>query len=96
MPGTTIAGPKAQLLQVFKTRKGQNTKVETHVSKLRFVHSILGGSPNECWLHTCNACVITSSRLGLRAPLVARNKFFVLKDPPLAQNAKAASFGSLH
>ena len=21
---------------------------------------ILGGSPNECWLHTCDACVITT------------------------------------
>ena len=35
---------------------------------------ILSGSPNECWLHTCDACVITTWRLGLRAPLVARNK----------------------
>ena len=35
---------------------------------------ILSGSPNECWLHTCDACVITNWRLGLRAPLVVRNK----------------------
>ena len=34
---------------------------------------IPSGSPNECWLHTCDACVITTLRLGLRAPLVARN-----------------------
>ena len=34
---------------------------------------ILSGSPNECGLHTCDACVITTWRLGLRAPLVARN-----------------------
>ena len=33
----------------------------------------LSGRPNECWLHTCDACVITSWRLGLRTPLVARN-----------------------
>ena len=26
-----------------------------------------------CWLHTCDACVITTWRLGLRAPLVARS-----------------------
>ena len=63
--------------------------VKTRVSRLRVIErpngrdqsasmhsgpSILSGSPNECWLHTCHACVITTSRLGLRAPLVARNK----------------------
>ena len=32
---------------------------------------ILSGSPNECWLNTCDACVITTWRLGLWAPLVA-------------------------
>ena len=37
------------------------------------IPSILSGSPNECWLHTRDACVITTWRLGLRAPLVARN-----------------------
>ena len=30
---------------------------------------ILSGSPKECWLHTCDACII-SWRLRLRAPLV--------------------------
>ena len=34
---------------------------------------ILNGSPNERWLHTCDACVITTSGLRLRAPLLARN-----------------------
>ena len=32
---------------------------------------ILSGSPNECCLHTCNAWVIKTWRLGLWAPLVA-------------------------
>ena len=36
---------------------------------------ILSGSPNECWLYTWNACVITTWRLGLRAPLVTRNYY---------------------
>ena len=31
---------------------------------------ILSGSPNERWLHKCDACVITPWRLSLRAPLV--------------------------
>ena len=35
---------------------------------------ILSRSPNEYWLHTCDSCVVTAWRLGLRAPLVARNK----------------------
>ena len=37
---------------------------------------ILNGSPNEHWLHTCDACVITTWRLGFRAPLIARNKSY--------------------
>ena len=49
------------------------------VIKLHFVHPfILSGSRNKCWLHTCDSCVITAWRLGLRAPLVARNYFGVL------------------
>ena len=35
---------------------------------------IPSGSPNECWLHTCDARIITNWRLGLRAVLVAPNK----------------------
>ena len=61
--------------------------------KLRFAHSIhIFLIPNECWLHTCDACVITTGRLGLRFPLVAVNKFVALKGPFRAQNAKAAGF----
>ena len=36
---------------------------------------ILSGSPNECWLHPCDTCVITTWRLQLRAPLATRNYF---------------------
>ena len=36
---------------------------------------IPSGSPNKCWLHTCDARVITTWRLRLRAPLVTRNYF---------------------
>ena len=34
----------------------------------------LSGSPNECWLHTSDACEIKTWSLGLGAPLVAHNK----------------------
>ena len=33
---------------------------------------IVSGKPNERWLHTCDACVITTWTLGLLASLVAR------------------------
>ena len=36
---------------------------------------ILSGSLNECWLHTCDACVITTWILGSRAPLVAHKNY---------------------
>ena len=36
---------------------------------------ILSGSPNECWLHTCHARVITTWRLGLRTPIVSHNYY---------------------
>ena len=38
--------------------------------------------PNECRLHTYDACAITTWRLGLRAPLVARKKM-VSRKPEL-------------
>ena len=34
---------------------------------------ILSGSPNKCGLHTCDGCVITTWRLGWRAPLVTHD-----------------------
>ena len=44
---------------------------------------ILSGSPNNCWLHICDACVTTSWGLGLRAPRVARNqiKYLIILSP---------------
>ena len=47
----------------------------------------LSGSPNECWLHTCDACVITTWRLVLKAPLVARNNNYVNKSNYRARKA---------
>ena len=38
---------------------------------------IFSGSSNDCWLHMCDACVITTWRLGLRAPFVARSEIIV-------------------
>ena len=43
---------------------------------------LLSGSRNECWLHTCHACVITTWRLGLRAPLVTCKKFMCQRGWP--------------
>ena len=45
-----------------------------HVIKVCSVHSIhFSESPNKCWLHTCDACVITTWRLGLWANLFVRS-----------------------
>ena len=45
-----------------------------------YIPFILSGSPNECLLLTCDACVITNWRLVLRAPLVARNYYTITHD----------------
>ena len=37
-----------------------------------FIPYIVSGNPDECsWLHTCDACILTTWILGLRASLVA-------------------------
>ena len=41
---------------------------------------ILSGRPNECWLHTCDACVITTWRLRLQAPLVTRKNLNITEN----------------
>ena len=40
-----------------------------------------------CWPHTCDACVTTTWRLGLKAPLVARNNNYVNKSNYRARKA---------
>ena len=42
------------------------------------IPSFLSGSPNECWLHTCDACIITTWRLGLLATRGARISYYRL------------------
>ena len=81
MRATQIEGLNA-LLQLHVT-DNQNTRDQITSDRrfkrawsncILYIPRILSGSPNKCWLHTCDACVITTWRLGLRAPLVARNK----------------------
>ena len=45
---------------------------------------ILSGISNECWLHTCDVCVMISWRLGLRATRGARNKCSVISERVVA------------
>ena len=82
---------------MFKTRADQPTRSRRSERAwsncVLCIPYIISGSPNECWVHTCDACVITTWWLGLRAPFVACNKFSALKGPFRAQNAKAAGFG---
>ena len=68
-------------LRKFQVTDGHNTrdqftgdrKSKGALSKcVLCILCILSGSPNECWLHLCDACLITTWTLGLRAPLVAR------------------------
>ena len=85
MWATTIEGQNHCALRTkFHVSDSQNTR--NHITSDRrskrawsycvlCIPFILSGSPNQCWLHTCDACLITTWRLGLRAPLVARNKF---------------------
>ena len=58
---------------------------------------ILSGNPNECWLHTCDTCVITTWRLGLWAPLVVCNYFAkFLSAPRENQESRIESSWLLH
>ena len=67
----------------FHVRGGQNTRdqiTSDRRSKRAWSHCImcipfiLSGSPNECCIHICDACVTTTWRLGLLATTGARNE----------------------
>ena len=61
-------------LRKFHVTDGQHTCDQ--ITRVQ-LHAITG-SPNECWLHTCDACIITTWRLGLWALLVARNNYYLI------------------
>ena len=49
--------------------------VEGQDTRVLCIPFILSGSPNECWLNTCDTCVITTWRLGSRTPIVTHNYY---------------------
>ena len=76
---------KFQVIDVPNTRDQilsdeRRSKCEWSNSFLWIPFILISGSPDECWLHTCDACIITW-RLKLRATLVALNK--VVNNSPL-------------
>ena len=77
-------------LHKYHVIDGQNTRGQITsdrrskrecANRILCIPFILSGGANECWLHTCDACVITTWRLGLRAPLVTLQE--VIKLPPV-------------
>ena len=64
-------------LRKFHVTNGQNLCEQVTSDRRSKFHSFLvevqTNALNECWLHMCDACVITTWRLGLQAPLVTRN-----------------------
>ena len=79
-------------LRKFHVTDGQNTRDQITRDRrskrgrsncVLCIPFILSGSPNECWLHTCDACVIRTWRLGcglLLSPAMKR-LFCLLKVP---------------
>ena len=88
---TTIEWLQCFALRKFHLTDGRNMRdqiTSDRRSKCAWSHCILCipfilcGIRNKCWLHTCNACVKTTWRLWLRAPLVARKKFMCQRGWP--------------
>ena len=64
------------LLQCFTLRKFHMMRVKARIiTSDRRCTRHARDQIVECWLHTCQECPIETWRLGLRAPLFARNKF---------------------
>ena len=79
--------PQRRALVKFHVTDSQNTRDQiTSDRRSRRAWSkyvlCINTYPNECWLHTYDACAIITWRLGLRAPLVARTKM-VSRKPEL-------------
>ena len=98
---TTIERLQRFALRKFHVTDGQNMHdqiTSDKRSKRTWSHCvmcipfILSGSPNECWLHTCDAYVITTWRLGLRAPLVTCKKFICQRGWPKHKHKKNTWF----
>ena len=53
----------------YQITRGKRSK-RTRSNCILCLLFILSGSPNECWLRTCDACILTTWRLGLR-PLLS-------------------------
>ena len=73
------ASHKFHLIDVPKTRDQilsdqRRSRCEWSNCFLWIPFILISGSPNECRLHTCDACIIITWRWKLRATLVARNK----------------------
>ena len=53
------------------------------------------GSPDKCWLHTCDACVIRTWRFGVRAPLKGSSCLAWDQAPPYFPQSGARSQAAL-
>ena len=73
------ASHKFHLIDVPKTRDQilsdqRRSRCEWSNCLLWIPFILISGSPNECRLHTCDACIIITWRWKLRATHVVRNK----------------------
>ena len=58
---------------ILRVIEGPNARDQ---SALCAFHSFLVEVQTKCWLHACDACVITARGLGLRATRGARNNIY--------------------